>query len=319
MLRRNLYYRVKPYIPKNIRYAIRRFIVLRQRENNHHIWPIDEDAKGNPPNWRGWPNRKSFAFVITHDVEGQHGLDQTLQLAELEESLGFRSSFNFIPEGEYQVPQTLIKQLKDRGFEVGVHDLHHDGKLFDSRAGFAKKAKRINHYINAWNASGYRSGFMLRNLDWIHDLDIKYDASTFDTDPFEPQPDGVKTIFPYWIENHAVKGDEYSGYVELPYTIAQDSTLFLILQEKNIDIWKKKIDWIATNGGMVLVNVHPDYICFDNRTQNSSKFPVSLYQDLLQYILTKYEDIFWHALPNEVARLFHPNASNHGNFGNACH
>ena len=38
---------------------------------------------------------------------------------------------------------------------------------------------------------------MLRNLDWLHDLDVQYDASTFDTDPFEPQPDGRHTMFPF--------------------------------------------------------------------------------------------------------------------------
>jgi hypothetical protein len=40
---------------------------------------------------------------------------------------------------------------------------------------------------------------MLRNLDWLHDLDVQYDASTFDTDPFEPQPDGRHTMFPFWM------------------------------------------------------------------------------------------------------------------------
>ena len=50
---------------------------------------------------------------------------------------------------------------------------------------------RINGYAREWGASGFRSGFMLRNLDWLHDLDVQYDASTFDTDPFEPQPDGT--------------------------------------------------------------------------------------------------------------------------------
>jgi hypothetical protein len=42
-------------------------------------------------------------------------------------------------------------------------------------------------------------------------------------------------------------------YVELPYTLPQDSTLFLVLRELNNDIWKHKLDWIAMNGGMALV------------------------------------------------------------------
>jgi hypothetical protein len=66
---------------------------------------------------------------------------------------------------------------------------------------------------------------MLNNLGWLHDLNIAYDLSTFDSDPFEPQPDSRNTIFPFWISN----GN--GGYAELPYTLPQDSTLFLLLQE----------------------------------------------------------------------------------------
>jgi hypothetical protein len=30
-----------------------------------------------------------------------------------------------------------------------------------------------------------------------------------------------------------------------------------------IDVWCKKLDWMVQNCGMALVNVHPDYLCFD--------------------------------------------------------
>jgi len=126
--------------------------------------------------------------------------------------------FNFVPEGDYRVPAELRKELTAQGFEVGIHDLKHDGHLFASHRGLKRRAVRINRYAREWGASGFRSGFMLRNLDWLHDLDVQYDASTFDTDPFEPQPDGRHTIFPFWVPspngdaiNHA-----RSGYVELP-------------------------------------------------------------------------------------------------------
>jgi hypothetical protein len=66
---------------------------------------------------------------------------------------------------------------------------------------------------------------MLRNLEWIQELNICYDASTFDTDPFEPERYGVETIYPLYVEG--TNGRE--GYAELPYTLPQDSTLFLLL------------------------------------------------------------------------------------------
>src|SRR5690606_27578977 len=125
----------------------------------------------------------------------------------------------------------------------------------------------------AWKAVGFRSGIMLRQLDWIHDLDVVYDASTFDTDPFEPQPEGSHTIFPFRIPPG---GEERGGgYVELSYTLPQDSTLFLLLGEETPEIWMRKLDWIASRGGLALVNIHPDYIHFSGK-RSSSYYPASI-------------------------------------------
>jgi hypothetical protein len=63
---------------------------------------------------------------------------------------------------------------------------------------------------------------MLRQLDWFHDVEIDYEGSTFDTDPFEPQPDRCQTIFPLFVPDES-KTDRL-GYVELLYTLPQDST-----------------------------------------------------------------------------------------------
>ena len=237
--------------------------------------------------------------MLTHDIESQTGLDRVKQLAELEMSLGFRSSFNFIPEGSYEVSAELRDWLTGHGFEVGVHDHRHDGKLYNSRARFQASAKRINHFLAEWNAVGFRSGFMLHKLDWIGDLNIQYDMSTFDTDPFEPQPEGVKTIFPFW-----VAGENGGGYVELPYTLVQDSTLFVILQEPSSEIWRQKSDWIAARGGMALVNVHPDYTAFDNQRPGGNEFNVLLYAEFLKWMKQKYDGKYWHALPKNVAEFY---------------
>ena len=235
--------------------------------------------------------------MLTHDVEGARGLEQVEPLAKLESDLGFRSSFNFIPEGEYETPGELRERLRVAGFEIGVHDLKHNGKLYRSRRQFAEQAKRINGYLKEWGAEGFRSGFMLRNLPWLGDLEISYDASTFDTDPFEPQPEGAETIFPFWVPRLR----DGNGYVELPYTLPQDSTVFLLLQEKTIDVWKRKIDWVAQKGGMALLNVHPDYMRFGSGLIKRDDYPSELYRDFLEYVKTTYGGRFWHALPKDVA------------------
>src|ERR1017187_4558936 len=194
-----LYYHLKPYLPWRLRMALRRIMARRKRKAFQDVWPINEAAGRPPAGWPGWPEGKQFAFVLTHDVEGSAGLAKCRQLMQLEKELGFHSSFNFIPEGDYAVSRELREEMSQNGFEIGVHDLHHDGKLFQTRQDFSKNAREINRYLKEWGAAGFRSGFMLRELNWLQDLNIQYDASTFDTDPFEPQPDGTGTIFPFWV------------------------------------------------------------------------------------------------------------------------
>ena len=282
--------------------AARRLSLNRRRRSIAGEWPILESAAVPPKNWQGWPNGKKFALVLTHDVEGVSGLNKVRQLAALERKLGFRSAFNFVPEGDYQTPAELRNELVEDGFEVGVHDLNHDGKLFRSREEFRSKAKRINGYLKEWGATGFRAGFMLHNLSWLGDLEAKYDLSTFDTDPFEPQPDGVGTIFPFWVP----RIHDRTGYIELPYTLSQDSTLFLLLGETTIDIWKRKLDWIVSKGGMALLNVHPDYIDFEGAGAKYDTFPVSLYREFLEYARDRYGNDCWQARPREVAAHAEP-------------
>ena len=298
--------------------AMRRLLAKRQLKRSAGTWPIDPAAGKPPKNWPGWPNGKQFALVLTHDVEGPRGLANCEALMQLEMDLGFRSSFNFVPEGSYKVPEKLLNRLVENGFEVGVHDLHHNGKLYRNKKHFDAAAPRINHYLREWNAVGFRSGFMHRNLGWLHALDIEYDMSTFDTDPFEPQPDGVHTIFPFWVPapDHSaplnsssghVKPSTFnlepnkSGYVELPYTLPQDSTLFLLLQKTDCSIWKRKLDWIAGNGGMALLNVHPDYLAF-NGERTPTSFPHTAYEEFLSYISNVYSGSMCQSLPLEAAQ-----------------
>ncbi len=276
---------------------LRRFFALKKRRACKDIWPVNEAASRTPENWPGWPDGKKFAFVLSHDVEGPGGLPKCRQLMELEKALGFRSSFNFVPEGNYRVTQQLREDLVKNGFEVGVHDLRHDGKLYWTREIFSENAKRINHYLKEWNATGFRSGFMLHELEWLHELNVRYDASTFDTDPFEPQPQGEQTIFPFWIQSP----DGKNGYVELPYTLPQDSTLFLLFREETSEIWRHKLDWVAKHGGMALVNVHPDYLRFSGEPKSARTFPAERYQELLIHVRDNYAGNYWHVTPNRLA------------------
>ena len=291
-----IYYKIRPILPRYFQILLRRKYVKALRVFYPH-WPILQGSHIKPKGWTGWPDGKKFAFILTHDVETDLGQGRCLRLMELEKQHGFVSSFNFIPE-RYEVSGSIRDEIVRNGYEVGVHDLKHDGKLYVSRKKFTESAEKINEYLKSWKSVGFRSGAMHHNLEWLHLLNIEYDASTFDFDPFEPQSDGVHTIFPLRIKNNGTGSD----YMELPYTLPQDFTVFISLREKNIDIWKKKLDWVASHGGMVLLITHPDYMNFDDQKARIDEYPMRFYRDLLEYVKARYPGQYWNVLPREVAR-----------------
>ncbi len=296
MLVNEVYYLLKPLLPRPLQLFLRRKYIQLKLNRYREVWPICESCKEPINGHHQWPEGKSFAFILTHDVDTARGQERCLHLADLEEKFGFRSSFNFVPE-RYEVSESLRITLTRRGFEIGVHGLKHDGKLYQSWKTFHQRAARINKYLQDWKAVGFRSPAMHHNLNWIQYLDIQYDSSTFDTDPFEPQPDGVETIFPFYVPYDFGPG----GFVELPYTLPQDFTLFVLMQEDSISIWKRKLDWIARNGGMALLNTHPDYMNFGNARPGREEYPSRLYEEFLHYVKSRYAGQYWHVLPKELA------------------
>ncbi len=298
---KKLFYILKPLIPRRLQLLLRRKIIFSKLPVYKDIWPILKGSEKKPEFFNGWPKGKKFAFVLTHDVEHKKGYDRVLKLMEIEKNLGFVSSFNFVPERDYKVESDLLDILRVNGFEFGVHGLYHDGKLFSGEKEFLIRAKKINHYLKEWNTKGFRAPAMHHNLNWIGELEVDFDMSTFDTDPFEPQPDGVGTIFPFWVEN---KRHKNGGYIELPYTLPQDFTPFILMKENSPKIWIDKLNWIAGHNGMALLNVHPDYIDFESTGKHYEEFDINIYLDFLKYVKSQYDGNYWNALPSEVAAFW---------------
>ncbi len=296
----HVYYTVKPLLPRWLQIWLRRQRVRYQRNRNGHRWPIWDVAGDAPPEWPGWPGGKRFAFVPTHDVELDYGVSRCEQLADLEEERGIRSEFAFVPM-RYQTPERLRHSLTSRGFEISVHGLYHDGKLFRNRQIFAERRDRINDILAAWETRGFTSPSAHHNLEWISELDIDYDVSTYDMDPFEPQPCAIGRIFPFCFNPSQ---HDRSAFVELPYTLVQDFTVYILMGEKNNSIWKAKLDWIAEKGGMALIKTHPDYMSFSAGDQRMDRYPAEFYTDFLDYVLSRYGDEVWIAQPSEVARYW---------------
>lgn len=295
-LSKRLYYLLKPALPRPLTRLLRRVYRPSQRDSAATNWPVEpryvafvwnilgrilRETPGQELSIKSlWPEGRQYSLVLTHDVERQEGLEFVLQLAALEEKLGFRSSFNFVPK-DYTIDMAVVDELCQRGFEVGIHGLKHDGRLFDSRLGFDRGAVQINHYLRSLNAVGFRSPLTLRNPEWMQALDVDYDLSFFDTDPFEPMPGGTMSIWPFFL----------GRFVELPYTLVQDYTLTDILREDTPRLWLEKVEFVRAHYGMALLNSHPDYLRAPSRLE--------IYSDFLLAMQAK-EDC-WKALPRAVA------------------
>ena len=231
-----------------------------------------------------WPDDYTSCAIITHDVEAPAGKDFCGRLMDLDESFGFRSSFQVVPETRYPVSTEYLKSISSRGFEVNVHDLKHDGRLYAEHSEFERRAKKINEYGRQFEAVGFRSGILYRNADWYGAFDFLYDMSIPNVGHLDPQRGGCCTVMPYFI------GD----MVELPLTCTQDYTLFHILMDYSIDLWKKQIELIRSHHGLVTILVHPDYI-IESREQ-------SVYCNLLRYMADlRDKDHMWTPLPRDVA------------------
>jgi peptidoglycan/xylan/chitin deacetylase (PgdA/CDA1 family) len=227
-----------------------------------------------------WPDGANFAFVLTHDVETFDGLRRVANIADLEESLGFRSSWNIVPY-KYSIDRGLIADLQNRGFEIGIHGYNHDGKLFTSRAIFEKRVPAINAALKSYGAVGFRAPMVHRNLSWMQSLEIDYDASCFDVDPYQAMPGGVGGVWPFLA----------GRFVELPYTLPQDHTLFIVRGERDGRIWQQKLEYVADLSGMALGITHPDYLDSNDR--------IDAYRRYLD--AGREKGGMWHALPRDVA------------------
>ncbi len=109
------YYLIKPLIPRKVQLLVRREVIKRKFPSCSSVWPINENSSAKPKGWNGWPNGKKFALVLTHDVELIGGHNKCIDLMNLEMDMGFRSSFDFVPE-RYKVSSELRKLLVKQGF-----------------------------------------------------------------------------------------------------------------------------------------------------------------------------------------------------------
>ena len=294
------YYWARPLMPVWFRRHLQRLRLKGSREVKFPHWPVDwtveriqEDLLGIAIKAQGgeevpfvwfWPQGLPSCAIMTHDVEAQAGLDFCPALMDIDDSFGIKSSFQIVPEKRYSVSDRLLSGIRDRGFEVNVHDLNHDGHLYSEHDEFLRRARKINQYGRRYGARGFRSGALYRNLSWYDVLEFDYDMSVPNAGHLEAQGGGCCTIRPYFINQK----------VELPVTTTQDYSLFHILGDYSIELWKQEIESIMEKHGLISFIIHPDYL-LNKKAQKT-------YRSLLKYLAQlRDEGKIWIALPGDVA------------------
>jgi peptidoglycan/xylan/chitin deacetylase (PgdA/CDA1 family) len=293
------YYSLRPFFTVPVRRRIQR-VYLRGWDNRPFPhWPVDSSveeilehclaagmkAKGLteiPFIWF-WPEGKAGCALMTHDVETTQGRNFCSTLMDINDKYGMKASFQVVPEKRYGVSESYLSSIRDRGFEIGVQDLNHDGHLYSTRDEFLRRAELIRKYRKQYRATGFRAAILYRNLDWLPELDFSYDMSVPNVAHLDPQSGGCCTVFPYFI----------GKTLELPVTITQDYSLFHILGEYTLDLWKKQTSLILGKHGLMNFIVHPDYIADEK--------PLQTYRNLLTYLSQlRAEQNVWIPLPHEV-------------------
>ncbi len=297
---RALYYAMRPAMSVSVRKHFQQFYLRGRRKTPFPRWPVDvtvekllerllvfamksQKMDRFPFIWF-WPDGAPSCTTISHDVETEAGRDFCPQLMDLNDSFGVKTSFQIIPEGRYAAPESLVRNIRGRGFEVNVHDLNHDGHLFRNREQFLLRAQRINAYGRQYGAQGFRSAVMYRNVDWLDALEFSYDMSVPNVAHLDPQKGGCCTVFPF-----------YAGRIlELPLTTTQDYSLFNILDDYSIRLWKQQVSAIRERHGLISFIVHPDY--------NIDPAARRVYVELLHYLTElRSQGETWIASPGEVA------------------
>jgi hypothetical protein len=296
-----VYYFLRPFLPVPVRKHLQRTRLRGWEKIPFPHWPVDftvdslmesvlalalkyHQASRVPFIWF-WPNGAPACTMMTHDVEGETGRAFCSELMDLDDTFGIKSSFQIVPEDRYKSNQDFLHSLRSRGFEINVHDLNHDGFLFGRREDFLKRSVLINKYVKEFGAEGFRSGAMYRNQSWYDSFDFSYDMSVPNVAHLEPQRGGCCTVMPYFI----------GKILELPLTTTQDYSLFHILGDYSIDLWKKQIDLIMQRHGLLSFITHPDYL-IEKRAQR-------VYSELLSYLARlRTESHAWSALPSQVNR-----------------
>lgn len=228
-----------------------------------------------------------WCLALTHDVDTVAGLRCCLRIADAVEERGFRSCFYIVAEAAAREPG-IVRELCDRGHEIGSHDLCHDNRIaFLPAPELEERVRRARAAIEAYSGTGFRSPSLLRSPALLEAVGrhFQYDSSLSDTDLEYLR--GCTTVFPYSMR----------GCVEIPATLPMDSSLHYIgySPARMVELWQTKCRYIRGLGGLALSVTHAEpHLCGGERLFDGLKH-------FLDWVAAQPECRV--QLPGEIAQL----------------
>lgn len=236
------------------------------------------------------PEGKQMALVLSHDVDAQESFCNSPVFAQMEASLGVRSTF-FVTTKYFQdatdigyyTPNRVncIRKVKEMGFEVGSHSVSHS-KAFENFPPGSPDVTQQNYQTNHPTIFGevkvskqlldrdlqqqtmvFRAGELAfpNDLLWVlEDSGYLYDSSV--------SAENVLTNFPFIGFRRRALGSEHSRIWQVPVTL-DDSQGFLTAKTKEqmLRTWIDVVHANAENGAMTCLLVHPTDVTYKLETE----------------------------------------------------
>lgn len=258
------------------------------------IWTAAAQLAGVDLDPSPYPGDRTFACLLTHDVDTLVGIRCLESIRAVERKFGFTSAWSFLSK-RYHPPDEVMRRLIDEKCEVVSHGYLHDGRL--PYLSLFRMRRRLQHLLatHSWlrpYVHGVRSGQTMRSDRLLTAMSefFEYDSTFPDTERDGPYgaASGCCTVFPFRAS---------SGIVEIPLTVPQDFYL-LFIHRAGLPglaaVWRQKLEYIEQLQGCACLVLHPEHVLHDEGL-------LACYADFLGHLSTLNA---WVTTPYELLRFY---------------
>jgi len=245
------------HLPSAVRLAAAKLVFLPRRlrrERQDPPWPnapaldVLDALVGRRPS-TPWGER-AWGLSVTVDVDTARGLRAAPGIADVVERAGLRACF-FVVGAALAREEPIARELRERGHEIGSHDMVHDNRLFVlPPVEMESRLARARDSVRPFGGRGFRAPSLLRSTRLIEAVGrhFDYDSTRCDTDAEYLR--GCATVFPHRTE----------GCLELPVTLPMDSSLTYLGHSPwaVLEAWKRKCGYIRRLGGLAMLVTHAE-------------------------------------------------------------